>query len=268
MSSDEVELISLLGTRFIERKDVKAVAGEPHVEKGGPPLPWQPVKQPFTMQDFTDHLQGTRTFGHYMVNPVGNTCKLFAFDIDLRESKAERRNPKGELISEAFEGSYIGDDLCVYPCNPREDWGKVDHPARPYLTRQLLVCARLIAQVVDELGIDVAIALSGHKGIHVYGLTGSMEATVLKETAIRVMTKGDFTSYRGEVFFEHVAFQNLTVEIFPKQDSLDGKDLGNLMKLPLGVHKATGKRGQFITLADDTITLVDPVEALTSYKAW
>ena len=49
---------------------------------------------------------------------------------------------------------------------------------------------------------------------------------------------------------------------------MEGKDLGNLMKLPLGVHKSTGKKGQFITLKDDTIAVVDPVEALSGYKAW
>ncbi len=32
------------------------------------------------------------------------------------------------------------------------------------------------------------------------------------------------------------------IEIFPKQDVLSGKGLGNLVKLPLGIHRLTGKR--------------------------
>ncbi len=32
------------------------------------------------------------------------------------------------------------------------------------------------------------------------------------------------------------------MEIFPKQDVLSGKGLGNLVKLPLGIHRLTGKR--------------------------
>lgn len=36
------------------------------------------------------------------------------------------------------------------------------------------------------------------------------------------------------------------LEIFPKQDRLTGKGLGNLVKLPLGIHRATGKRSFLI----------------------
>ena len=35
------------------------------------------------------------------------------------------------------------------------------------------------------------------------------------------------------------------MEVFPKQDYLKGKGLGNLVKLPLGVHRLTGKRSYF-----------------------
>jgi Uncharacterized protein conserved in bacteria len=32
------------------------------------------------------------------------------------------------------------------------------------------------------------------------------------------------------------------LEIFPKQDQLTGKGFGNLVKLPLGIHRVTGKK--------------------------
>lgn len=35
------------------------------------------------------------------------------------------------------------------------------------------------------------------------------------------------------------------LEIFPKQDRLTGKGFGNLVKLPLGIHRMTGKRSYF-----------------------
>ncbi len=38
----------------------------------------------------------------------------------------------------------------------------------------------------------------------------------------------------------------ITVEVFPKQSSVKGGGLGNLIKLPLGIHKRTGKRALFI----------------------
>ena len=218
-----VDVVRLLGNAFIERRDVKAVQGEPHVEKGGPPLPWQPIKSPFTMQDFSDHLDGTRTFGHYMVNPEGNTCKLFAFDIDLRENKDERRNARGDLLGEAFEGRFLGEEG-FQACDPREDWGKVDHPARKFLTNELRLCAVEVAEAVEKLGIPVAVALSGHKGIHVYGLTGSIAATVCRETATTVMAHElEFTATRGDNFFVHPVYHNLMVEVFPKPGYYGGK---------------------------------------------
>lgn len=36
-----------------------------------------------------------------------------------------------------------------------------------------------------------------------------------------------------------------SLEVFPKQDHLDSKGLGNLIKLPLGVHRLSGKRSYF-----------------------
>ncbi|WP_051554454.1 CRISPR-associated primase-polymerase type A1 [Desulfobulbus elongatus] len=37
-----------------------------------------------------------------------------------------------------------------------------------------------------------------------------------------------------------------TLEIFPKQDHLTGKGFGNLVKLPLGIHRVTGKKSYFV----------------------
>ncbi|NLX19031.1 MAG: DNA primase [Desulfobulbus sp.] len=36
------------------------------------------------------------------------------------------------------------------------------------------------------------------------------------------------------------------LEIFPKQDQLTGKGFGNLVKLPLGIHRGTGRKSSFI----------------------
>ena len=43
---------------------------------------------------------------------------------------------------------------------------------------------------------------------------------------------------------------SFTLEVFPKQDQLAGKGLGNLVKLPLGLHRGTGKRSFFVHVAD------------------
>lgn len=49
------------------------------------------------------------------------------------------------------------------------------------------------------------------------------------------------------------------IELFPKQSYVSGEGLGNLIKLPLGIHRKTGKRGLFIN-ADG-----QPIENQLSY---
>jgi len=43
------------------------------------------------------------------------------------------------------------------------------------------------------------------------------------------------------------------LEVFPKQDSISGKGLGNLVKLPLGIHRLTGKRSYFLACANRSV---------------
>lgn len=283
LTDDElVEIVRLIGTRFIERRDVKAVMDEPPTGyQRGNPVHWQPVqlkdretqevtRYPFTMQDFKDHLEGRRTFGHYMVNPEGNTCKLFAFDLDLRDNKP----PKPENDDPGFQGWYFpqgGSEL--EPCDPRPDFLVEGHPAHQFLSSQLRGLAMALAStVVDLLGIEVAVATSGGKGLHVYGFTGSTEARFAREAALAVLREAKFEPYRGDNFFlPPGAVKNVSIEVFPKQDTLDGKDLGNLMKLPLGVHRTTGRRSYFIDMDADPFwdfVSMDPIKALTGPHPW
>lgn len=256
--SIDVELVKALGTRFIERKDVKAVQGEEnpfdHQVKG-----WQPIKQPFTMQDFEDHLAGNRTFGHYMLSTEGN-CKLFAFDIDLDK-----------------EGSYWTADTEpgeTIECNPREAWLAGDsHPAHLCLTTQLRAMAEGLAVRTNRiLGIPVAIAYTGRKGLHVYGFTGSKPASVVRQLAVGILDDfGCFDAVKGDVFYKHrTEYRNLTIEVFPKQDSIDGKQFGNLMALPLGIHKETGQRKFFLTTnaPNDKFVEMDPMKVLDGDLPW
>jgi hypothetical protein len=43
------------------------------------------------------------------------------------------------------------------------------------------------------------------------------------------------------------------LEVFPKQDAPGGKGFGNLVKLPLGLHRTTGKRSFFLGCADRSV---------------
>ncbi|MEJ5347611.1 MAG: CRISPR-associated primase-polymerase type A1 [Desulfosoma sp.] len=43
------------------------------------------------------------------------------------------------------------------------------------------------------------------------------------------------------------------LEVFPKQDRLEGKGLGNLVKLPLGIHRLTGRPSYFLNTRDRSL---------------
>jgi len=270
---DVVGLVKALGSRFIERRDAKAVQMEEnpfdHEVKG-----WQPVRargggyEPFKMQDFIDHLEGRRTFGHYMVSPEGK-AKLFAFDIDLNGDVGPNKEPGGLKVEE---------DGTLTPWRPREVYHSDDAEGRAYLIRELRAVAESFALTIDkEMGIPVAICNSGNKGLHVYGFTGTATAGEQREAAQLVLNYwGCWEAYKGEHFFRHVDYAlgingNISIEVFPKQDQLASADrLGNLMALPLGINRVTGVRKEFIRTDVDSSVLVpmDPMRALSGDLPW
>ena len=76
---------------------------------------------------------------------------------------------------------------------------------------------------------------SGGKGYHLwFPVREPVQAGAMRQ-ALSCMAR----SVSGKTEF----FQ---LEIFPKQDRLTGKGLGNLVKLPLGIHRVTGKRSFFV----------------------
>lgn len=256
------ELANLFASRFIARKDVKAIqfsdgSWAPHTATGrfdGARLPW-------SRTDLLAHLAGEQTYGHYLLD-TDDTCKLFAFDIDL-----EKDDPNKGIF-----GYYEDDEGRQLPCDPRDSWRDRAHPGRQYFKTQFRLLAHMLAKgIYENLGIPCAAAYSGGKGVHVYGFTGLMSAADARDGAEIVLDSlGGFTATRGQHFFKHEKFYNLSVEVFPKQISLGGKDLGNLMRLPLGRNKKTNDPTFFIDMTAPLVELkpVDPVHALTVDMPW
>jgi hypothetical protein len=172
-----------------------------------------------------------------------------------------------------------GKEEVVVEINPREAWLDRGHTARPTLKYQLHVAAHaLVRQIRNELEIPVAVTYTGAKGLHVYGFTGSISARDAREGAQIIIDSlsetslGSLTATRGSNFFKFdnqdpVGGQpNIQIEVFPKQDSLDGKDLGNLMRLPLGRNLKNPKDPTFfvdMTSALTDLKPLDPMYALT-----
>lgn len=269
-------LANLFASKFIARKDVKAVqhndgSWAPVTDNGkrdGNRLPW-------TRADLNAHLSGEQTYGHYLLNEASE-CKLFAFDVDLEKNKPDWQGtlPTIPMDPDNLQGWVES----FAPADPREAWRDRAHPARDFMKIQFrLIAHRLVKAVEQELQIPVAAAYSGNKGIHVYGFTGPISADEAREGAMIVIDSlGDWKPSRGQNFFRCTnedpidGFPNLSIEVFPKQASLEGKDLGNLMRLPLGKNRKTPDPTFFIDMTTPMSVMapVDPVFALTTTSPW
>lgn len=265
--ADRRELIRLLGTQFVQRRDVKAWQrdnGE-----------WFPDETPMTMADFEAHFDGSKTMGHYMVDQ-DDKCKLFAFDLDIlgcAESflgSCEGKYPGCTSTDRHKHGWMVnGEELWL-----RDEWLKPDSPYREHLALQLRCLAEGLALRIDRVHkIPVAIANSGGKGLHVYGFTGPFPAEYCIQLAMEILEGfGCFAPTRGNNFFRHDdgQYKAIEIEVFPKQATMEGKRLGNLMKLPLGVNRKTGRRSEFITckVGYDTLAPMDPQRALEGDLPW
>jgi len=91
-----------------------------------------------------------------------------------------------------------------------------------------------ITELSEQGGLRPLIEFSGGKGYHFWYFFSKQVEPVRVRAVLETIKKtvaGDLSTFN--------------MEVFPKQDHLSGKGLGNLVKLPLGVHRLSGKRSYF-----------------------
>lgn len=272
------ELVKLFASKLISRPDVKAVQ---HADGSYMPTRTRKgdevVNVGFKAADIAAHIAGEATYGHYLLN-TDDTTKLFCFDLDLRGTRMEGgvEVPDGMLPTLGLQpGEVVGG---FQPANPRQVWANRKDPRRNYLKYCMRVCGHMLAErIFSELDIPVAVAYSGSKGIHVYGLTGRIPAEDARDGAQIVLdTMSMFELERGDSMYklkgEEVdnPFTNFSIEVYPKQGSLKDKDLGNLLRLPLGKNTKSKDPTFFVDMTAplSEMTPVDPEWALTTANPW
>jgi tetratricopeptide (TPR) repeat protein len=111
--------------------------------------------------------------------------------------------------------------------------------------------ARLLG-VLRHLGFAPLFENSGYKGRHFWVLLEEPETAEVLHLLGRLLLAWQSPQMPA----------GLHLEVFPKQGSVrdKGKGLGNLIKLPLGIHRRTGRRSQL--LDDQGTALADPLAAL------
>lgn len=101
-----------------------------------------------------------------------------------------------------------------------------------------------ILDITSTLGIRTAVENSGRKGYHVWVVADDyMDASLLYQLGRGIREEAGYPA----------------LEVFPKQ--VEVRDLGNLVKLPGGVHQVTGNPNDFITAGHD-LKEPNPVELL------
>jgi hypothetical protein len=97
--------------------------------------------------------------------------------------------------------------------------------------------AYMIARLDESsraIGLAPLVEISGGKGFHFWYFSDKpVQASMMRKAMAGLADplKNDLSCF--------------DLEIFPKQDHLTGKGFGNLVKLPLGIHRLSGKRSFF-----------------------
>lgn len=98
--------------------------------------------------------------------------------------------------------------------------------------KQVRIQTRRLARHVYEFGIPFIVEFSGNRGMHLW---------VFFATPVQAADAYAF----GHFILQGVeVIDGLHIELYPKQPHT--QNLGNLVKLPLGVHRKSGKRTMFV----------------------
>lgn len=120
--------------------------------------------------------------------------------------------------------------------------GQFDAATKHRVRREAGHLIRRIKNLSGEMDAEPLVVFSGSKGYHFwYFFDTAQPPGPVREALLHLIArlKPDLTAF--------------TLEVFPKQDQAGGKGLGNLVKLPLGVHRLTGKRAHFLECAQRSV---------------
>lgn len=271
----EKELATLLAERFCQRRDVIAVYGRVPKSHSRKRI-WHPEERKLRGSDLVAHLRGETALGTYLVDHNG-LCRFVTLDLDFNTTGASYRVDMETITRKLTSDPDTPDEELqgLWPdepeeCNPRDVWLDLEHPLRPWLAFQVrCLAAGLAWRLRREYSLDVGVAYSGGKGIHVHAWFEPRPAPEARFMANKMMAS--WMDYRdGSQKFDRVNgfswrdksdhYKNITVEVFPKQDEISEEGFGNLVRLPLGIHPVTGQRSYFIDL--DSIPAWTPLAEL------
>lgn len=121
-----------------------------------------------------------------------------------------------------------------------------DHQFRKWTDEGFEKLIRDFRELLSVYHILPHVEYSGYKGYHIWILLEErISAAIAKSFAQRVAAQISLNSLP------------IGVEVFPKQTTARGSKLGNLVKLPYGIHRLTGYRSQMVDEKLQPIALED-----------
>jgi hypothetical protein len=240
--------VRLMGRLLIARKDVKAIEGSY----------WKPDRTKFTIDDFRSHFFSDRCLGTYLLD-TENNVRFLAFDIDLKEDTSYFViRDLEEIIDMENDGQYAEMlDPDARHGNLEAALHDPDHDGYRHARMLVRDVSRQVAETCrDLLGLEPLVVLTGG-GSHVIVPFGTLvPASDARAMGRQVMESIPAWASRSENFWVPEQWADvdpkkskhqIEIEVFPKQDELGHSDgLGNLLRLPLGKHRATGVRSFFM----------------------
>ena len=193
------------------------------------------------------HIDAEATYGHYIVD-TDNTCRVLGFDIDL--------------VKEVERGGVT--------INPRDIFFDKSHPLQGEIKERFTQVIHGLMERSRRISESQVVAtFSGNKGFHVYVLMPEPTVAGQVRALGHQILEGAFEATRGDNFFKHTgwgttSYDEIEIEMFPKQDTVGSDGFGNLMRLPLGTHQKSGRSGFFLdpTFPNASIKPADPLAVL------
>ena len=150
---------------------------------------------------------------------------------------------RAHLSGDKTLGIYLTDinntsSLMVFDLDVRKQYMKnyaQSHEERARINDLLAESCKKMCDLCSASGLQPMVEKSGNKGLHFWFF--SAEPIACK-----------YWRALGNWFFRRLNFypDELSWELFPKQDKVAEDGLGNLVKLPLGTHRKTGKLSLFV----------------------
>ncbi len=134
------------------------------------------------------------------------------------------------------------------------EWARRGRQEADAVRRSLAESVELAVAAAREAGLEPLVEDSGYKGRHLWFFFDQPERLGVVHALLRALVQT----------FEEKVPAGIAVETFPKQSRRSGKGYGNLIKLPLGVHRRTGRRAWL--LQEDGKPHPDPFALLRSAR--